>query len=283
MAGCPLKCEWCANPETWSLKKQIIFTKSKCQSGCSRCVEACPQGSAGKKNGKCRLDWKKCRSCASFKCAEVCHTEALRVCGDWRTIEELMQRVERDKEFWDDEGGVTFSGGEPLTQQAFVKNVLNRCREQYINTAIETSAYAETKAFLNVMALVDFAFIDLKHTDPTRHKSRTGVDNSLILKNILALASNGWSGRVVLRVPIIVGFNDTKLNIKTTIDFMKSAKLKEINLLPFHRLGDSKWTQLGRRYKFKSVCTPDENHMESLREPFVRAGIKCYIGSETGF
>jgi pyruvate formate lyase activating enzyme len=282
-AGCPLKCQWCANPETWDLKLKILFTGSKCQSGCRRCVNVCHNKAVSRSDGGLSIDWEKCGTCGDFACADICHTEALRVCGSWYTEKQLLERINRDRNYWDAGGGVTFSGGEPLFQHQFLKKILEKCRELYIHTAIETTAHAGTDIFLDIFSMIDFAFIDIKHMDPILHREKTGVENAIILKNIKALAGSGWPGRLVLRTPIIEDFNDSPENMTATAGFMSSIGLREINLLPFHRLGDSKWQQLGKSYRYSSFQATDADRMLELQEIFENAGLICYIGSDTSF
>ena len=133
------------------------------------------------------------------------------------------------------------------------------------------------------MNMVDFAFIDVKHMDSQRHREKTGVNNDLILRNIEALVNSKWPGRLVLRIPIIEGYNDSDENIEAVAAFMQKLELFEINILPFHRLGDSKWTQLGKDYAFhNNVSTPEEK-MFHIQDIFLSKHIACYVGSDTPF
>jgi pyruvate formate lyase activating enzyme len=285
MAGCPLQCAWCANPETWDLRQKILYNAQKCQSGsgCTRCLGACPHGALEQKDGSLAFDWRKCKHCKTFACAEVCRPEALRVCGKWYTEEQLMARLDLDRDFWDSEGGITFSGGEPFSQPEFIKAILTRCTRRYIHTAIETSAYAGRTIFLDIMQLIDFAFIDIKHMDPALHKQKTGADNTPVLENIKALLHSGWAGRLVLRTPVIEAYNDSPENMAATAAFMQSVGLREINLLPFHRLGESKWRQLGKTYQYQAFPATGEKKMAALQRILENAGLLCYVGSNTPF
>lgn len=286
MDGCYLKCEWCANPESWIAKQKIIFAEAKCthKRGCTRCEIACTNKAIlFNEDKRLIMNWEKCRACTTFECAKVCYNEALRICGKYYTEAALLEILSRDRQFWGKNGGVTFSGGEPFYQSKFLLAVLKKCREAYINTAIETTAFVDTNIFLEAMNYVDFAFIDVKHMNSEKHKEKTGVHNELILKNIETLVNSGWQGRLVLRMPVINDFNDTEENILDTIEFMERLGLFEINLLPFHRMGDSKWTQLGKKYAYSEEKTPSEDKMNRLQEIFLDRRIACYIGSETAF
>lgn len=194
-----------------------------------------------------------------------------------------MAVLARDRDFWGAGGGVTFSGGEPFCQTPFLREVLHRCRAAYMHTAIETTANAATETFLDLMKDVDFAFIDFKHSDNAAHLAGTGVGNAQIKRNIAALIAAAWSGRLVLRLPLIPGFNDTPENLCGTADFMEENGLFEINVLPFHRLGDSKWRQLGLDYPYREQNETSEAALMKVQEYFLARKIACYIASETLF
>lgn len=286
LAGCFLKCRWCANPESWELKEKLMFARTKCRhtDGCARCLKACGrQGIVENDQGKIEPDWNKCKTCTEFTCAAACHAEALKVCGRHYTTGELMRIISRDRGFWGQDGGVTFGGGEPFYQKGFLTSMVKKCKEAYIHTAIETTAYVNPEDFLATMPYIDFAFIDIKHMDSIRHKEQTGVGNELILDNISALAQSNWPGRLVLRMPVIEEFNDCEDNIAGLADFMEKLGLFEINLLPFHRLGDSKWAQLGKTYAYQEYTATSQEKLEELQAIFLERRIACYIGSDTAF
>lgn len=170
-----------------------------------------------------------------------------------------------------------------LCIKRFLQAVLKECRNAYIHTAIETSGFFPQETYLATMKYVDFAFNDLKHMDSDKHKEKTGVPNELILANIAALAQSDWPGRLVLRSPVIEGFNDSKENMAAIAEFMHSVGLTEFNLLPFHRLGDSKWKSCGMVYPYSMYeATPPEK-LEALQKVLLDLGIKAYVGSDTPF
>jgi pyruvate formate lyase activating enzyme len=199
------------------------------------------------------------------------------------TVSELWRVIDRDRQYWGGDGGVTFTGGEPLLQREFILAMLKRCKEGFVHTAIETSACVDTDHFLQAVNLVDFAFVDVKHMDPEQHVAGTGASNERTLANIRALAASGWPGRLVLRIPVIAGFNDTMENMAATARFMREVGLNEINLLPFHRMGDSKYTQMGKVYQFAAVEAMPLEHLVPMQRMFTDYGIACYIGSHTPF
>lgn len=174
-------------------------------------------------------------------------------------------------------------GWRAINAASFYAGGVGACRDAYIHTAVETSAYIESGAFLELMKFVDWAFIDIKHMDPEKHKIGTGVSNELILSNIALLARSGWSGRLIIRMPVIPGFNDDDENILKTAEFLRQVGLVEMNILPFHRLGDSKWSQLGEVYPYRDYEGTPEEKMAHLQRLLLDQQIACYVGSETPF
>lgn len=285
-AGCPLQCKWCANPESWSLRKQLLFADKVCkwEKGCRACRNICPYGSVQlDKAGKPNLTWNVCHECETFECVPVCPNYALKQCVTEYTVDKLMAILRRDFSNWGADGGVTFSGGEPLLQHEFLAEVLKKCHTLQIHTAIETSGYAKQEVFCKILHSIDFAFIDVKHMDREKHKQGTGVDNDLILSNIVALKKSEWKGRTVLRQPTIAGYNDTDENAQQIIKFMHQNSLYEINLLKFHRLGLTKWDQLGKNYEYKNRGNVADTRMEHLQALYLEHDIACYIGDNTAF
>jgi pyruvate formate lyase activating enzyme len=216
-------------------------------------------------------------------CVEACLNGALQIAGRTYTVDELMRILVRDQGFWGSQGGVTFGGGEPLYQSEFLLAVLAKCRSNYMHTTVETCAHTKTDVLIEVLKWVDAIFIDIKHMDAAAHRSGTGAGNELILKNIEAAASAGWGGRLIIRVPVVPGYNDTLENLRATAAFMARLKLKEVNLLPFHRLAHSKYEQLGLNYQHAQGPTPSADVMSSYQRIFETAGLQCYVGSETPF
>lgn len=289
LSGCPLHCEWCSNPEGIKLINRIMYSSQKCRNlkdGCVRCIEACPHSAirvCEESDEILVFDRTLCEKCETYDCTKACFHEAIRLSGKWMTISELMGVLNRDRQYWSSEGGVTFSGGEALMQKDFLLAVLKKCRGSYIHTAIETTACAPTEVFLEAFKYIDFAFIDIKNMDSKKHKEKTGVGNELILKNIEALAVSNWQGRLIIRMPVIRDYNDSENNLMAIAKFMKKLGLFEINILPFHRLGDSKWTQLGMIYKYKYEKATSPETMDRIQDYFLEQRIACYKGHETPF
>ncbi|WP_005035452.1 4-hydroxyphenylacetate decarboxylase activase [Holophaga foetida] len=287
LTGCPLQCAWCANPESWVVSKHLMYAENLCKwdKGCRACRDACPSGSIRfDGDGRHRLTRETCLDCRTFDCVASCPNSVLKQCVKDYTVDELVSILRRDFNNWGPDGGVTFTGGDPLVQHGFLLEVLERCRVLQIHTAIETSACVSRDIFLGVMPYVDFAFIDVKHMDRDRHREGTGVANDLILSNIAALRASDWGGRLVLRQPTIGGFNDDEANALQVIDFMNTHGLYEINLLTFHPLGETKWNQLGKDYAYTSGRgNVAPGALERLQQLYLKHNIACYIGENTPF
>lgn len=286
-AGCPLRCAWCSNPEGLELKQKVMFVGKKCKRSkyaCTRCVEACTQGAArvneDEEGAPIAFDHDVCARCHTFECVDACYAEAIKLSGTWMTSDEIQEIILRDRKYWTGGGGVTFSGGEALMQHDFVRELARWCREQKIHTAIETTAFADRSVFMDVMQYIDFAFIDVKHMNSDRHLEKTGVCNEMILSNIAALARSNWEGRLILRMPVIRDYNDTDENIRALADFMNDLGLFEVNILPFHRLGDSKYTQLGKTYEYSEETPTPPEKLEHIQDLFLEQGIACYVAEE---
>jgi pyruvate formate lyase activating enzyme len=285
-AGCPLRCEWCANPEGWIAKNQVLFASSVCkwENGCRACQKICAKEAIqfDEKNGPTLLR-EICKTCKTIECSRICPNNALKECGRDYSVAEIMAVLIRDFNNWGPDGGVTFSGGEPLSQSTFLLEILKACKQKQIHTAIESSACVPSAVFQAILPYVDFAFIDIKNMEQDKHKAGTGVENTQILKNIEALAKSAWRGRLIIRQPLIAGYNDSEENARTVIAFMQANALSEINLLKFHRLGATKWNQLGKLYKYERQGDVSLEQMEALQKLYLEKNIACYIGDSTPF
>ena len=286
LTGCPLKCSWCCNPESWTLKKHLLYAENLCKQdqGCRACRQACPRGSIHlDPDGRYRINRELCDACTTFECLGSCPNGVLKQCVKDYTVDDLVKILRRDFSNWGPEGGVTFTGGDPLLQHDYLLEVLKQCRALQIHTAIETSACVSREIFLEVMPYIHFAFIDIKHMDTDRHRQETGVGNELILSNIAALKASGWPGRLILRYPVIGGFNDGEENAGQVIEFMNAQGLFEINILKFHPLGETKWNQLGKVYPHSGRRSLGDDPMERLQQQYLRSNIACYVGEHTPF
>ncbi len=286
MSGCPLRCKWCSNPEGLLLRPRLMYRAQLCNRCPIRCVEACPKGAArpsGRLAPPVLFNRDVCDSCDNMECLKVCYRQALQPSGNWYTVGELMRVFKRDCSYWGQEGGITFTGGEPLLQKDFLMEVLQSCTDACISACVETNAYVPWPVLNSVLPIIDWLFIDIKHMDSARHADATGVPNEPILENIRHVASTAKRPRTVIRVPVIPGFNDMVENMEATARFVKEVGLSEINLLPFHRLGASKYTQLGLTYDYAETAIQPVENLDLLAAACVNQGVSCYLGADTPF
>ena len=278
--GCPLRCRWCANPESNLARPQLMTYAAKC-TACGRCVAACPQKavSIGTLHDKpCAItDRELCVECGA--CVDVCPCEAREIVGREKTVREVLEQVLKDKLFIDASGGgMTVSGGECLAHPDFTEALLYAAKEQGLHTAIESSSFASEAVFDQVLRYVDLALLDIKHMDSDIHRELTGVPNEQILSNIRH-AVHDLKKNVTVRVPTIPGYNDSEENIRATARFVKEELGPDvgIHLLPYHRLGESKNESLGKVMDL-SVSVPSDEHMQGLKRIVESYGLYCQIG-----
>jgi len=280
--GCPLSCLWCSNPEGLHRKPVMMHRATRCQC-CGNCIKSCPYGSPRVVDGELTFNRELCDSCTTFECVETCYHEACTISGRRYTIDELLRIFQRDRQFWGSRGGVTFSGGEPLMQRRFILEMLKKCHEVFIHTCIETTSCVPSEFYLEVTKFVDWVFTDIKHMDSQKHAELTGVGNELILHNIEALAKEDWDGVIMPRVPVVPGKNDSDENIAETARFIRDIGLDALNLLPFHRLGESKYRQLGKTYAMAEQESPSDERMLELKKIAEGYGLYCFVGWDTPF
>jgi len=277
LKGCPLRCLWCQNPESQASQPEIFFDREKC-TGCGTCVQACPEGAIEIKDGKSRTNRQLCKGIG--RCAEVCPNEARNLIGRYVTAGEVFKEVKADEIFYlRSGGGVTLSGGEPLAQPEFAIALLKLCKDAGINTALDTSGYARWETLKRVLEYVDLVLYDFKHMDPVEHKKCTGVSNDLILDNARKI-HHELSITILVRVPIIPGYNDSVENIEATARFIAKEldKSIKVHLLPYHRLGEVKYERLERPGKPFSTEPPSEERMSELKKIVESFGLTVFIG-----
>ena len=282
LKGCPLRCLWCCNPESQRSQPELGFIESRCvgESACSApCLSACPVKAIHLNGqGKPLIDRKACDACG--KCADVCSKDALKVVGREMTVDEVMAEVEKDRAFYRRSGGgMTVGGGEPLSQYRFAAELLKAAREAYLHTALETSGYAPWSHLEAVLKHVDLLQFDLKHLDPTKHQKLTGQSNELILDNLKKVLSVKSPQDVIIRIPVVPGCNDSVENISETARFILGLGFGQVELIPYHRLGVSKYAQYGMVYPLSSCQPSPREHLDELRKIVKESGLTEMAGS----
>lgn len=261
LKGCPLRCKWCHNPESHSIRHEMFFNAEKC-SMCGACMTACPQKAHTIDENGHIFAREKCVLCG--KCTEVCPQNALELCGKEMSTDEIIAEVLRDKVFYDNsDGGMTVSGGEPLMQFDFTLELLKKAKENGIHTCIETCGYVDN--ILEAAKYVDIFLYDIKLTDSTLHKEYTGVTNEKILENLRLLDKNG--SKTVLRCPIIPTVNDNDKHFEGIADIANGLEnVLEINVEPYHPLGTAKLKNLGQNDKAASYRMPEKDEVSGWIE-----------------
>ena len=230
MKGCPLACQWCHNPEGLSPKPQLMVSRAAC-THCGACASVCPSPDT-------------CTACGA--CISACRGGYRRIIGKTWSAETLAARLQKDADVYTlSGGGVTFSGGEPLMQWSFVRDVISRLSG--VHTAIETSGFASDEIFKDAMMRCNLLMLDWKVSDPTQHKRYTGVDQDVIARHARMLAEGNTP--FILRMPIIPGVNDNEAHFETAAALVKEAKsLVRIDVLPYQRAAGAKYEMIGMQY-----------------------------------
>ena len=259
LKGCPLHCLWCHNPESHSAHPEVFYNEEKCVT-CGRCATACPMGAHSFDAGKHEFKRSLCTACG--KCADACPTTALELVGKSMSAEEVIAEVEKDRVFYETSGGgMTISGGEPMSEIEFTLELLTLAKERGIHTAMETSGLGKREDFLRVAPLVDLFLFDIKETSPTNHEKFIGTDGSLIIENLRLLDSLGKD--IILRCPIIPGLNSREEHLIAIGELANTlSSVKEIHIEPYHPLGKGKSALLGKDYPLPDLTFPEKEEVE---------------------
>lgn len=269
MKGCPLRCQWCSNPEGISPRTQVMFLREQC-ANCGMCVRACPQGihSMDVVDGVPVHSIDRSKDCAGCrKCVRGCLRNALSISGTDITPEQAMEEIRRDSMFYlSSGGGVTLGGGEVTAQHAFAIEVLRRCKAEGMSTAIETCGMVSWDVLQRFVGLVDLFLYDIKHIDAEPHEDYTGCGNEEILANLERLLDAG--AKVIIRMPLLKGYNDQPEVLDRTMAYLskigKGKKLAGVELLPYHKLGAHKYAQLGMVYGIKDDPSYSNEDLDRL-------------------
>ena len=273
--GCPLKCDWCSNPESQDPLVQIMFNEKNCIE-CGKCEKNCPVGAIDMLRPG-RIDREKCTSCGV--CADNCYPGGLVKSGEETTVEKVMAELKKETiQFRRSGGGVTLSGGELLMQPEFAIELLKACKSMGWHTALETTGYASEDTINKIMPWVDLVLLDIKHLNDEKHKKYVHVSNEIIVKNAKKIAATGKE--LIIRVPVIPQFNCDENSISDIAKFAKSLNaVKHIDLLPYHKLGANKYENLGLDYTMgQEIKTPDEDTMNNFKKIVEDYGLECTIG-----
>jgi len=288
LKGCPLRCWWCSNPESQKPGIEPGLYKSKCigLKQCGACKAVCPKDGVIQffRNKPIRLDRGICQGC--LVCGDNCPSDAIKRWGQKMSVEDCMEIIRRDKGFYEDSGGgVTVSGGEPLLQADFVRELLKKCKEENIGTCLESTLSVSWTEVEKVLPYTDIIITDLKFMNEEKHRLFTDAGNQLIHENMRKLV--GFKKEIILRIPVIPHVNDDDENMEKTADFILkdlNNSIKTLQLLSFMRLGVEKYESLGREYPMKNLRfnRPQfQRRVKKIADYFNERGINCTIGTKS--
>ncbi|MDC7235211.1 MAG: glycyl-radical enzyme activating protein [Spirochaetales bacterium] len=269
--GCPLNCKWCHNPEGLEAQRQLWYFQNQCLK-CGDCVSVCPEGVLTLEEDGIRINRELCTSCG--RCTGVCPTGALHFIGDIMDADTIEEELLKDLPFYEESGGgITLSGGEPLSRPELVREILTRMKGKGIHTVVETSLFTSSEVLRSLIPLVDMFLSDIKIIDSAAHKEHAGVPNEQILENFRILADS--EREVLVRIPVIPGFTDAPGNLEGIADFLCSLSRKlPVELMNFNPLARDKFRILGRPYEPADGDKPySDEAMEAFRDIFRKKGL----------
>lgn len=274
LKGCPLRCRWCHNPESWLEQPEIVFDSRKCIR-CYQCVSLCPHHAIEIKNNYPYIHKEKCQACEY--CVDICQGQARELIGGRVTTDEVFEEIKKDLIFYQESGGgVTFSGGEPMVQIEFLAELLSCCQREGIHTVVDTCGHVPWSHFEKIENMVDLWLYDIKAIDKEKHQKYAGVSNQLILENLSKLSQK--TNQIEIRVPIIPGINDSSNEIEQIAELIRSLKVNRVSLLPFHKMGLEKYFKLGIQVKMKEPLTLSEDYIRELQKIFQKKNLQVTIG-----
>jgi pyruvate formate lyase activating enzyme len=271
LKGCPLSCAWCANPESQRLQPELALYAHNCIT-CGQFHQRCPTGWQGTQG------WSAEQVAEYGARAEVCPTGAVHWIGRRRTAGEVMAEVRRDLPFYEGGGGMTLTGGEATMQPEMALALLRLARAELINTALETAGHTRWPVLASLAPYLNTFLFDLKHTDAEVHRALTGVSNDLILENLWRLVACG--APVILRIPLIPGFNATPETVRAMAAFVGAlpGRVLGIDVLPYHTLGKAKYRALGRDYTWAEQPRLRDDEVAAFVSILEQTGYRVTVG-----
>ncbi|WP_346855901.1 glycyl-radical enzyme activating protein [uncultured Draconibacterium sp.] len=276
LKGCPLSCKWCHNPESQAPQAQKLYTESKCI-GAQECVKVCPEDALTLTPKGIVTDYEACTLCGI--CADVCPTKAIEMSGRMYEVDELVQIIEKERVHIDQSnGGVTFSGGEPLMHPVFLLKMLKACGDKNIHRTVDTCGFSDTETMLEVAKNTELFLFDLKVMDPEKHKKWTGVSNKLILENLKVLSESG--AKINIRIPFIKNVNADERSVREMARFVSGlpGEKPQVNILPYHSIAANKYIKLGTTYNEFNMAEPTEKEQNKALAIFQEFGLEAEIG-----
>ncbi len=269
--GCALDCEWCHNPEALRLRPELAYYEDRCLPGCEECIGTCPEDALGAQVSG-RVDFARCTHCGD--CADACPTDALVTIGREVTVDDLIDEVSRDREFFESSGGgVTVSGGEPVLHSAFLERFLKRLHDEGMHTVVETAGGCPYERLERLLPWVDLVLYDLKVSDTQAHLRFTGRGNAEIQDGLARLARSGTA--VEVRMPVVPDRNTDDENISATATFLRTIGLDRITLLPYNYFWEAKLAALDTSRKPLGIEPPPSDLYDRLRERFASHSVEA--------
>ena len=273
LKGCPLRCKWCANPESQLTKIQVLWDYKKCIK-CRHCIDVCPKQAIRYTDDCIIIDHVKCNSCR--QCVMECPQKAVKTEGEIKSVQEVLDIVLQDEVFYEESGGgITLSGGEMLAQPQFSMELLKAAKEEGLHTCCETTGYADPEVFKKIIENVDYVLFDMKHWNADKHKEGTGVTNELPICNMKY--ANAIGKEVLARIPVIPGFNDSLEDAKQLALLLKETGTKQCQLLPFHQFGENKYALLNKEYAYQNVNALHKEDLQEYLQIFLKQDINAYF------
>jgi len=272
LKGCPLACWWCHNPESQNAQPELLIMENRCLR-CGECLKVCPTGPEPQAFTTHPAG---CTACGH--CVAACPTQTRQIAGHTMNSRQVLQEILKDRIFFEQSGGgVTFSGGEPFRQAAFLQTLLAACRDRDIHTAVDTCGYTPWENLAAAAPLVKVFLYDIKLMDDERHQCFTGVSNVLILENLSRLSA--IHGHIWIRLPLIPGVNDAPEDLEATAHFLGTLRgIRQVNLLPYHAGAQEKAARLGNPFALGKIQTSTPESLQQAAGHFRHAGLETLIG-----